>query len=222
MNNKMKLFTFGLSIFSSILCIVLLLNNLPKYQEYVFTNRANEEQVKKYMDEVLGNQCRTDYDCMSYVFKNDFVSSNIKTISILPVADLYYTGSLEPLIKAREINTYPINDYIIHMTFNDGRKPYDFKLFYGKMSVLVEFILSCCDKNNRNYVLLDNQRRKIESLEQRYSNKDIIRVPAFLSFDNGDVHLKMKKELKDAYFLEDILNIVHIAEMRSQTKFSNQ
>jgi len=216
----MKLFTFGLSIFSSILCIVLLLNNLPKYQEYVFTNRANEEQVKKYMDEVLGNQCRADYACMSYVFKNDFVSSNIKTISLLPVADLYYTGSLEPVINTKEVNKYPINDYIIHMTFNDGREPYDFKLFDGKMSVLVEFILSCCDKNNTNYVLLDSQRRKIEDLEKRYSNKDITTTPVFLSFDNGNVHLKIKQELKDAYFLEDILNIVHIAEMRSQTKFS--
>lgn len=222
MNNKMKLFTFGLSIFSSILCIILLINNLPKYQEYVFTNRANEDQVKKNMDEVLGNQCSADYACMSYVFKNDFVSSNIKTISILPVVDLYYTGSLEPLISAKEINNYPINDYLIHMTFNDGRKPYDFRLFDGKMPVLIELIISCCDKNNINYVLLDSQRKKIEVLEQRYPDNDITRVPIFLSFDNAAVHLKMKQELKDAYFLEDILNIVHIAEMRSQTKFSSK
>lgn len=222
MNNKMKLFTFGLSIFSSILCIILLSNNLPKYQEYVFTNRANEDQVKKNMDEVLGNQCSADYACMSYVFKNDFVSSNIKTISILPVVDLYYTGSLEPLISAKEINNYPINDYIIHMTFNDGRKPYDFRLFDGKMPILIELIISCCDKNNINYVLLDSQRRKIETLEQRYPEKDITRVPIFLSFDKSVVHLKMKQELKDAYFLEDILNIAHISEMRSQTKFSSK
>ena len=222
MNNKMKLFTFGLSIFSSILCIILLINNLPKYQEYVFTNRANEDQVKKNMNEVLGNQCSADYACMSYVFKNDFVSSNIKTISILPVVDLYYTGSLEPLISAKEINNYPINDYLIHMTFNDGRKPYDFRLFDGKMPVLIELIISCCDKNNINYVLLDSQRRKIETLEQRYPEKDITRVPIFLSFDKSVVHLKMKQELKDAYFLEDILNIAHISEMRSQTKFSSK
>lgn len=218
MNNKMKLFAFGLSIFSSILCIILLINNLPKYQEYIFTNRANEGQVKKYMDEVLGNQCRTDYACMSYVFKNDFFSSDIKTISILPVADLYYTGSLESVINAKEVNKYPINDYIIHMTFNDGRESYDFKLFDGKMSVLIESVISCC--NNSNYFLLDNQRRKIEDIEQRYPNKDITRVPVFLSFDKGNVHLKMKQELKDAYHLEDILNIAHIAEMRTQTKFS--
>lgn len=160
MGNKIKISTFVLSIFSSILCIILLINNLPKYQEYVFTNRANEDQVKKNMDEVLGNQCSADYACMSYVFKNDFVSSNIKTISILPVVDLYYTGSLEPLISAKEINNYPINDYLIHMTFNDGRKPYDFRLFDGKMPVLIELIISCCDKNNINYVLLDSQRKK--------------------------------------------------------------
>ena len=174
------------------------------------------------MNKVLGNECQSDSACMSYVFKNDFVSSNIKTISILPVVDLYYTGSLEPLISAKEINNYPINDYLIHMTFNDGRKPYDFRLFDGKMPVLIELIISCCDKNNINYVLLDSQRRKIETLEQRYPEKDITRVPIFLSFDKSVVHLKMKQELKDAYFLEDILNIAHISEMRSQTKFSSK
>lgn len=222
MGNKIKISTFVLSIFSSVLCIILLLNNLPKYQEYVFTNRANLENQNKYMNKVLGDECRSDSACMSYVFKNDFVSSNIKTISILPVVDLYYTGSLEPLISAKEVNNYPINDYLIHMTFNDGRKPYDFRLFDGKMSVLTELIISCCDKNNINYVLLDSQRRKIETLEQRYPEKDITRVPIFLSFDKSVVHLKMKQELKDAYFLEDILNIAHISEMRSQTKFSSK
>lgn len=222
MNNNLKLFTFGLSIFSSVLCIILLFNNLPKYQEYTFTNRVNQEQQKEYMSKVLGNKCYDDYDCMSYVFKNDFVSSNIKTISILPVIDLYDTGSLEPLIRTEEVNKYPINDYIIHMTFNDGRKPYDFRLFDGKMPILIELIISCCDKNNINYVLLDSQRRKIETLEQRYPEKDITRVPIFLSFDKSVVHLKMKQELKDAYFLEDILNIAHISEMRSQTKFSSK
>lgn len=222
MGNKIKISTFVLSIFSSVLCIILLLNNLPKYQEYVFTNRANLENQNKYMNKVLGDECRSDSACMSFVFKNDFVSSNIKTISILPVVDLYYTGSLEPLISAKEVNNYPINDYLIHMTFNDGRKPYDFRLFDGKMSVLIELIISCCDKNNINYVLLDSQRRKIETLEQRYPEKDITRVPIFLSFDKSVVHLKMKQELKDAYFLEDILNIAHISEMRSQTKFSSK
>lgn len=222
MGNKIKISTFVLSIFSSVLCIILLLNNLPKYQEYVFTNRSNLENQNKYMNKVLGDECRSDSACMSYVFKNDFVSSNIKTISILPVVDLYYTGSLEPLISAKEVNNYHINDYLIHMTFNDGRKPYDFRLFDGKMSVLIELIISCCDKNNINYVLLDSQRRKIETLEQRYPEKDITRVPIFLSFDKSVVHLKMKQELKDAYFLEDILNIAHISEMRSQTKFSSK
>lgn len=220
MSNKIKLSTFVLSIFSFILCIVLAFNNFQKYQEYVFTNRANLEEQNKYMNKVLGNECQSDSACMSYVFKNDFVSSNIKTISILPVVDLYYTGSLEPVINAKEVNKYPINDYIIHMTFNDGREPYDFKLFDGKIPVLIESIISCC--NNNNYVLLDSQRRKIEDLEQRYPNKDITRVPIFLSFDNAAVHLRMRQELKDAYFLEDILNIVHIAEMRSQTKFSSK
>lgn len=222
MSNKIKLSTFVLSIFCSVLCIILLFNNLPKYQEYVFTNRANLEKQNKYMNKVLGDECRNDSACMSYVFKNDFVSSNIKTISILPVVDLYYTGSLEPLISAKEVNKYPINDYIIHMTFNDGRKSYDFRLFDGKMPILIELIISCCDKNNINYVLLDSQRRKIETLEQRYPEKDITRVPIFLSFDKSVVHLKMKQELKDPYFLEDILNIAHISEMRSQTKFSSK
>lgn len=222
MGNKIKLSTFVLSIFSSVLCIILLLNNLSKNQEYVFTNRANLENQNKYMNKVLGDECRSDSDCMSYVFKNDFVSSNIKTISILPVVDLYYTGSLEPLISAKEINNYPINDYIIHVTFNDGRKSYDFRLFDGKLPVLVEMIVSCCDKSNPNYVLLDNQRRNIETLEQRYPDKDITRVPIFLSFDNIAVHLKMKQGLKDAYFLESILKIADIAEMRSQTKFSTK
>lgn len=220
MNNKLKLCSFLLSIFCGILCVIILFSNLPKYQEYFFTNRANEEQQKQNIDKVLGNQCLNDYDCMSYVFKNDFVSSNIKNISILPVIDLYYTGSLDPMIKAKEVDKYPINDYIIHMTFNDGSKPYYFKLFDGKIPVLIESIISCC--NNNNYVLLDSQRRKIEDLEQRYPNKDITRVPIFLSFDNDEVHLKMKQELKNVFFLDDILNIVHIAEMRSQTKFSSK
>lgn len=222
MNKNLKLFTFGLSIFSSVLCIILLINNLPKYQEYIFTNRANLEEQNKYMNKVLGNECRNDSACMSYVFKNDFVSSNIKTISILPVVDLYYTGSLEPLISAKEVNNYPINDYLIHMTFNDGRKPYDFRLFDGKMSVLVELIISCCDKSNPNYALLDSQRKNIEFLEQRYPDNDITRAPIFLSFDNDAVHLRMKQGLKDAYFLEDILKIANIAEMRSQTKFNSK
>lgn len=222
MSKKIKLSTFVLSIFCSILCIILLFNILPKYQEYVFTNRANLEKQNKYMNKILGDECRSDSACMSYVFKNDFVSSNIKTISILPVVDLYYTGSLEPLISAKEVNNYPINDYLIHMTFNDGRKPYDFRLFDGKMPILIELIISCCDKNNINYVLLDSQRRKIETLEQRYPEKDITRVPIFLSFDKSVVHLKMKQELMDPYFLEDILNIAHISEMRSQTKFSSK
>lgn len=222
MSNKIKLSTFVLSIFCSILCIILLFNNLPKYQEYVFTNRANLENQNKYMNKVLGDECRSDSACMSYVFKNDFVSSNIKTISILPVVDLYYTGSLDPIVSSKEVNNYPIDDYIIYMTFNDGRKPYYFKLFDIKMSILVNLITYCCDRNNINYALLDNQLKKIEAMEQRYPDNDITRVPIFLSFDNVAVHLKMKQGLKDAYFLEDILNIVHISEMRTQTKFSSK
>ncbi|MFU2362401.1 MAG: hypothetical protein ACM67R_01290, partial [Clostridiales bacterium] len=62
MNNKIKLSTFVLSIFSLILCIILIFNNLSKYQEYVFTNRANLEKQNKYMNKVLGNECRSDYN----------------------------------------------------------------------------------------------------------------------------------------------------------------